>query len=321
MNFNGVNSEHSFISCGVPQGSVLGPLLFLIYINDIANVSQKLYMLLFADDTSALVSGNNLVDLQNIVNNDLANVVKWLNSNKLSLNVNKSNFILFSNKKVEHELNIILDGKSLERVESTKFLGVIVDERLSWKQHIKYVKSKVSKAIGIITLCRKYFNCSTLVNLYYAFVYPLLTYNIEVWGSAAQIHLSYLLKLQKRGVRIMTNSPSRAHTKDLFKRLEILPLPKLYEMKLLLFLYKYRNSDLPVVFNNFFILNNSIHNYITRHRHCFRTPRVRTDIRNRTLRCAAVRVYNTYYNVIDYSVRISIFKQNVKKMLLNSLLI
>ena len=146
-------SSKATTPCGVPQGSVLGPLLFLIYINDIPNSSSKLSFCLFADDTNMLFADNNLRSLEATVNNELKNVCDWLTANKLTLNTKKSYFVIFRprQKKLEYEVNLTVIGNntdtltSLECKEYVKYLGVLIDSHLSWKFHIDYVAFKLSK--------------------------------------------------------------------------------------------------------------------------------------------------------------------------------
>ena len=123
-------------------------------------------------------------------------------------------------------LNLIMDNITLSKVSSIKYLGVIVDHKLNWIDHITYVKSKISKGIGIMYKARRYLNKISLKNLYYAYIYPYLTYCIEVWGSASKCHLNSLFLLQKQIIRIMTFSTYLAHTDPIFKDLTILPLDK-----------------------------------------------------------------------------------------------
>ena len=141
------------IQCGVPQGSILGPLLFILYINDIVNVSEIMQLILFADDTNIFMSDKSLSVLNCRVNSELCKISKWFRNNKLSLNVKKTNFMLFTSAKSRtlHEpFTIKIDGRNVEQVTETKFLGVIITENLTWDKHIKTIRNKVSKAIGVI---------------------------------------------------------------------------------------------------------------------------------------------------------------------------
>ena len=153
-----VVSSKERIVCGVPQGSVLGLLLFLIYVNDMYRSSQKLDFYLFADDTNLLYAEKDLKKLEIVVNEELLKLSEWLNSNKLSLNPTKSNFVVFHSyqRKLNYEINInIFDNNSgklvsLERKTYVKYLGVLLDDNLSWKPRIDYISTKISKGIGII---------------------------------------------------------------------------------------------------------------------------------------------------------------------------
>ena len=163
-------SSKGKILFGFPQVSVLGPLLFLIYVNDIYRVSSKLNFYLFADDTNILYANNNLKSLESVVNEELRKVCEWLNTNKLSLNTSKSNFVIFHPFQRKPDYNVTLkmydnDLKiltSLERKHYVKYLGVLIDSHLSWRYHIEYISSKISKGVGIIARLRHFVPTSTL---------------------------------------------------------------------------------------------------------------------------------------------------------------
>ena len=198
--FNGTNSDTHYVKCGVPQGSILGPLLFILYMNDICSVSKLLFTLLYADDTCVLLSGKDLDDLIAVLNVELISLSVWLKSNKLSLNTQKTFFMVFhrARLKTANCNDLVIDNASITRVNSAKYLGIIIDVKFNWIEHITYIKNKISKAIGIMYKARQYLNKSSLVNLYYSYVYPYLTYCIEVWGCAYPTHLQCLFLLQKK---------------------------------------------------------------------------------------------------------------------------
>ena len=152
VEYNGVNSDNKNITCGVPQGSILGPLLFLLYINDLSNVSQKLFSLLFADDSNMFIKGRDVDEMINEMNIELSYIMDWLNANKLSLNLKKTHFMVFRKKsgKINISNNLKINDTIIEMTTQTKFLGVIIDEHLTFGPHIQYVKGKVSKSLDIL---------------------------------------------------------------------------------------------------------------------------------------------------------------------------
>ena len=135
------------ILCGVPQGSVLGPKLCILYINDLCNVSKLVKYVLFADDTNIFKSGDNVQKLCNELSIELGRLNVWFKANKLSLNVSKTQFMVFGRYKHAENLKIEIDDNELEQVTVTKFLGILIDESLSWKEHINTVKNKLSKCL------------------------------------------------------------------------------------------------------------------------------------------------------------------------------
>ena len=316
VTINEINSDKCKITCGVPQGSVLGPLLFLLYVNDLANVSKLLFPILFADDTSVFLSDKNINTLISTVNQELEKIIDWLCINRLSLNIDKTNFMIFTLKiKISNDISVKLNGKAVNRVGSVKFLGVVIDYNLSWQPHLQYLKNKISKGLGILCKGRKIFKRSTLLTLYYSFIYPYFTYCLEVWGSASNCYLWSVVKLQKRAIRIISSANYRSPTEPLFKSLNVLPLSKLYEYKIILFMLKYNKNMLPNLFCDMFIQNAQIHSYSTRQASKLHVPKGKSGVVYKTAKYKGIYLWNYICNKIDYNCAISHYKYKLRAYL------
>ena len=201
----------------------MGPLLFLIYINDISHSSELISFILFADGTNLLMSNNDPNTLMIQMNEELEKISTWLALNKLSLNLTKTHFILFksSRKKLRNKFTIKIKDKIISQVRHTKFLGVIIDEHLSWKEH-NNVANKISKFTGLLCKARHYVTRSLLKSIYYALIYPSIFYGNVVCANTYQSHLDKVYKLQKKIVPIMTFKDYNHSSKPLFYELNLL---------------------------------------------------------------------------------------------------
>ena len=316
--YDGNKSDIHTVTCGVPQGSILGPLLFIIYVNDICNVSDLLYKILYADDTSVLLSGTNYSNLIETMNNELSLLNSWLLSNKLSLNVQKSYYMVFHRGKLKTcQYNLVINDIQLTEVKSIKYLGLIIDNKLKWIDHISHVKNKISRGIGIIRKAKAFVNKKCLHDLYYSFIYPYFLYCIEVWGNAVDSHLQPLCTLQNKIIRLVSFSYFRAHADTLFIKLEILPLHKIFLHRISLMMYKYTHNMLPPAMNEMYIRNDEVHNYNTRQSKLLHIPNG-SHIKN--FRYRSVLLYNELIaRNINFNVSLPKFKKIVKRFLLHNI--
>ena len=235
--------------------------------NDFSRSSDLLFSILFVDDTSVFIEGTNFENISKILNTELEKVNMWLKANKLTINTKKTQYMMFQRTRIKHNTNIkiLINNNIVDHINNTTFLGVIIDSKLNWTAHILYIKSKISKSIGILLKIRKFLQNNTMRNMYFTFIYPyLIIYCIEVWGNAQHTHLDPLIKIQKKTIRTITFSHYLAHTEPLFERLNILDIKKLVMQRISLIMFKNYLNILPTPLCELFIVNNTRYAYFTR---------------------------------------------------------
>jgi hypothetical protein len=275
---SGFNSSLRVIRLGVPQGSILGPILFLLYINDLP-LNSLLNDFLFADDTTLLASGPDLPELNEFVNFEFHKICTYFRQNKLALHPAKTQFALFSNSRDARDCNISIfvnnnnQGSNdpslcipIERVQNSsnipavKFFCLYFDTELNFKYHIKTICTRVSRALYMLRTCKNFLSEKSLKTLYYSMIHCHLVYGNQIWGCANDSLITELYRKQKAAVRIISNSSYRAHTEPIFKQFNILPLPSLIEFFKLQFMQRFIQGHLPPSFNNVWFTNETRRN-------------------------------------------------------------
>ena len=213
------------------------------------NISNSFHATLYADDTTISVAEQNSVTLVNDTNLVLEKIDEWTTANRLTLNTSKTELILSTNRSDDcmGRPDFQLRGTCLDTNSHCKFLGVLLDEKLSFQQHISQVVSKTARNGGILFRIRGSLNAQACLNFYFSFILPYLSYNILVWGSTTKNHLNPLILQQKRIIRTMTNSTFNEHTSPIFKKLKLLKLTDIYKFEILKYMYKHRDDAIYAV--------------------------------------------------------------------------
>ena len=232
-----IRSKLCEVTCGVPQGSNLGPLLFLLYINDLPDCLQYGKSILFADDTTTYQFGKNGAELTERMNVDSDKLANWFKANKLTLNVFKTYSCEFHDRRSCVIGELTMQGQVIERSDSVKYLGLHVDNKLTWKNHIAHVTNKINQVIGVMAKIRNHLTKEAMKTIYYALVHSRLVYGIEIWGTAYATTIKPLEIAQKKAIRIIAGVGYREHTEPLFQDLEIRPLRQEIEFRRALLAY------------------------------------------------------------------------------------
>ena len=266
VTINNTSSSFLRMECGVPQRSILRPILFILYINDLARVSTKLKFLLYADDTNILYENTDTKAILKTINMEMPNIIEWLQSNKLHINVNKTVAMLFHTrqKRVNIDENlIVIDGNIIPFTTNTKFLGINIDNN--------YVTTRISIGVGVLLrFSKELYNI--LILIYNTILLPYLTYCCITWVFTYQTYINKILTIQKKALRIITHSPFQCHSSPLFEKKNNLNILQLIEYYAYISMFQKLNSTVPSVFQQNRFLSYSYHTYETRNNLSIRPP-------------------------------------------------
>ena len=299
-NYNYASSIYT-IKCGVPQGSILGPLLFNVYVNDLpAHISSKSIM--YADDLSISIEAENESHLESEIKKVLTQVTEWYASNKLIININKTNILFFSSNK---NLNRVRDKNfNIHFVESSKLLGLHIDADLKWKSHCENLLYKLNKALYAMRRLKMICNYTTLKAVYHAYFESILKYGILFWGNTT--HMQDILKIQKKAIRLLTNSGPRDSCRTKFSEIGVLSAPNLYIYESAIYI----KSNLRQ-----FMTSSDCHNYNIRTNNVRLLESKNNKIYNSFLNTSA-KIFN---NIVPTTVDMqndNVFRKTLKKHLL-----
>ena len=315
---NKVNSSHRTVKMGIPQGSTLGPLFFLLFINDLP-LASSFKTTLFADDAMLSISSTSMTNLELKTNLELSKVENWLRHNKLSLNLSKTNYLLIQNKSrlEKGKIKLKVNDSPLKQSSVVKYLGVYIDDNLNWSAHIQHLQKQVSRSTALLSKLRHYVNIKVRCAVCYSLIHSHLNYGIAVYGSANKTVLKKLQIIQNNIMRIITFSSFRQSAKPLFKQLKILNIESMSKLELAKIMHGCNNGQIPVRIEQIFTKSSKVHQYNTRQtiNDGFFIPRIYSQSGKKSLQYRGSKLWNSIPSKIK-KLPLSSFKKEYSLILL-----
>lgn len=313
---NGVVSDPQPIQFGVPQGSILGPLLFITYINDLPSVVKNCDIQLYADDTLLFYSSNSIEDIESCLSADLSSIISWLDSNYLFLNYKKTKVMLTGTHQRLAKVNdfcVLVNSKTLGRVYQFKYLGLVLDPTLSWNDHIDHMSSKISSRLGMLRKARKVIPRDACITLYNAMILPLFDYCAAVWDGCSKTNRDYLDKLQARAASIIEGR--KVVQSEIQELLGWPTLDTRRKYQICLQVFKCINGLAPAYLIDNFQFSRDFHHYNTRNKDQIRLPRAKTSKYQSSFKYHGAKTWNDLPAHIRNETGQAIFKNRLKKYL------
>ena len=318
VSLNGTISTPNVIRSGVPQGSILWPLLFLLFINDMPKNIVNCSIDMYADDTLIYVCHNDIDVIEKCLNEDLASLSKWLDRNVMKANVSKTKtMILGTPPRISRirDVNIIMNGIAVERVNTFKYLGITIDANLQWNDQINNICRKMCNSLGIMRRIKPFVPQSSLVTIYNTMFLPHLDYGIILWSNCGNTNLSRIQKLQNTAMRIIISAPFRTHINDMLKTLGFMDVRNRISYVTGCMMYKVINGMTPSYLNQLFNYVYNIHSLCTRKSKAgdLYTPKCNTNYGRNTFQYKGCVLWNVISRNIRNANTFMSFKMNFKK--------
>lgn len=316
VKFNNVTSSKRKTEYGVPQGSILGPILFLIYINDLKGVLKYCRCKMFADDTIVYYSSSNSIEIENKINHDLNNLVLWLKNNMISLNITKTKFMIVievRNSVPNENYDIKIENSKIETVDVLKYLGIMINKHLNFREHVKYVIKKISMKVNFLFRIGDSVSPLTRSTIYKSIIAPHFEYCSTIFLNIGITELNLLQKAQNRAMRAIIRGSRFTPTDQMLNTLHFLSVRQRIALNTLIFVHKIKLNISPSYLAESLIISGGTHSYNTLQRNDIHITNRNLTRSQQTLMYNGFKIYNDLPNCIKSIDNVNTFRRKASK--------